>query len=165
MTRKRAHYSRALSVFALFVAVLPVLVVLVRPGALASTPPLFLPAVTYPSGGHLALSIAVADLNGDGRPDLVVANCASIGPSGCDGGLDVLLGNGDGTFQSPVGYRSGGIRTFSVAIADVNRDGTPDLVATNVCADSTCTRGSVGVLLGNGDGTFQTAATFDVGGP
>ena len=41
-------------------------------------PPLFLPAVTYHSGGYLSLSVEMGDVNGDGKPDLVVANlCVS----------------------------------------------------------------------------------------
>src|SRR5580700_5065840 len=55
----------------------------------------FLPAVTYNSGGTLANFVAVADVNGDGKPDLLVANFQSSTVS-------VLLGNGDGTFQAAV---------------------------------------------------------------
>ena len=109
--------------------------------------------------------MAQADVNGDGKPDLLVANpCAS--QSDCtNGSVGVLLGNGDGTFQAAVTYDSGGYSAFSVALADVNRDGKPDLIVANYCVDSECaTRGTVGVLLGNGDGTFQAAATYDSGG-
>jgi hypothetical protein len=106
----------------------------------------FQTAVNYGSGGYLATSVAVADVNGDGKPDLVVANFA--------GNVGVLLGNGDGTFQTAVTYGTGGGDTQSVAVADVNGDGKPDLVVA----------GNVGVLLGNGDGTFQTAVTYGSGG-
>ena len=69
--------------------------------------------------------------------------------------LGVLLGNGDGTFQAPVTYSSGGYQSYSVAIGDVNGDGKPDLVAANLCQSAgNCGNGGVGVLLGNGDGTF-----------
>ena len=66
----------------------------------------FLPVVTYDSGGSGSTSIAVADVNGDGKPDVVVANCiANDGVScGAPGILGVLLGNGDGTFQPVVTY-------------------------------------------------------------
>jgi hypothetical protein len=97
-------------------------------------------------------------VNADGKLDLVVGDC---GPDGCaPGGIgdtSVLLGNGDGTFQPAVGYNSGG-SPISVAIADVDGDHQPDLVAAN-WGD-----GTVGVLQGNGDGTFRGVQTFDSGG-
>ena len=43
----------------------------------------------------------------------------------------MLLGNGDGTFQTAVTYGSGGFDAYSVAVADVNGDGKPDLVVAN----------------------------------
>jgi len=125
----------------------------------------FLPVVTYNSGGDYAYSVAVADINGDGKPDLLVADCGLIGINVCNhsnGLVGVLLGNGDGTFQPVVTYDSGGSTTVSIAVADVNADGKPDVVVANECGNtSTCADGSVGVLLGNGDGTFQKATTYD----
>src|SRR5882672_4452705 len=109
------------------------------PVVMDENPPLFLPAVTYHSGGY-DLSLAVADVNGDGRPDLLVADY--------DGSVDVLLGNGDGTFQTVAAYSSGGSAPYSVAVADLNGDGRPDLAVANFNSNT------VGVLLGNGDGTF-----------
>jgi hypothetical protein len=124
----------------------------------------FAPAVTYDSGGVRAFSVAIADVNGDGKKDIVVANCGITYCDSSDGGVGVLLGNGDGTFQSVTTYDSGGYGTLSVAVADVNGDGKPDLVVSNTYACSNCSNGSVGVLLGNGDGTFQKAVTYDSGG-
>jgi hypothetical protein len=124
----------------------------------------FASPVTYGTGGYGAGSIAIADVNGDGKPDLVVTTCVNSPCTG-DGSVGVLLGNGDGTFQTAVTYGSGGVGPGSIAISDVNGDGKPDLVVANSCADSTCaTDGSVAVLLGNGDGTFQAAVTYDSGG-
>jgi hypothetical protein len=132
----------------------------------------FAKAVAYGSGAELASSVAMADVNGDGKPDIVVANvCAGIFNNGCptDGSVAVMLGNGDGTFQTAVTYDSGGHEAFSIAIADVNADGKPDIVVANWCASSSgCAEetedGSAGVLLGNGDGTFQNVVTYDSGG-
>ena len=93
--------------------------------------------------------MAVADLNGDGRPDMVTTN--SDGNS-----VSVLLGNGDGTFSVqqtfPVGRSP-----RDVAVADLNGDGIPDLVVANY------NDGTVSVLLGNGDGTFLPQEVFPVG--
>ena len=123
----------------------------------------FQPAVTYGTGTASPRFVVVADVNGDGKLDLVVANrCID---NGCllEAVVAVLLGNGDGTFQAAVTYNSGGLFTSSVAVADVNGDGKPDLVVANWCADPNCD-GSVGVLLGNGDGTFQPVVTYRTGG-
>ena len=122
----------------------------------------FRPALSYGSGGIGALSVAVADVNGDGKPDLVVGTCLTASPScgsGQTGGVAISLGNGDGTFQSPTTYISGGWGADSVAVADVNGDGKPDLLVTNFY-DPSKGFGSVGVLLGNGDGTFQPVVTY-----
>jgi hypothetical protein len=123
----------------------------------------FQPAVSYGTGTSRPRFVVVADVNGDGKLDLVVANrCID---NGClvEAVVAVLLGNGDGKFQAAVTYNSGGLFTSSVAVADVNGDGKPDLVVGNWCADPNCD-GSVGVLLGNGDGTFQAVVTYPTGG-
>jgi hypothetical protein len=129
----------------------------------------FASAVTYSSGGFEPDSVAVADVNGDGEPDVIVANACADDSCATDGSVGVLLGIGDGTFQTAVTYDSGGPSAFSVMIGDVNGDGKPDLVVVNDCDDFliNCTNsgdGLVGVLLGNGDGTFQAVVTYDSGG-
>jgi hypothetical protein len=125
----------------------------------------FQTAVVYGSGGHEPYSVAVADVNGDGKPDLLVANyCASNSNNCSNGEVGVLLGNGDGTFQTAVTYSSGGFFADSVAVADVNGDGKPDILVANTGGVPICSGGGVGVLLGNGDGTFKTAVTYCSGG-
>ncbi len=131
----------------------------------------FAPAVDYGSGGFDSFSVAVADINGDGKLDLAVSNFCD-NSSDCTNGIGngtvgVLLGKGDGTFQSAVVYDAGGSDTYSVAMGDVNGDGKPDLIVTNECIPANCYAnddGSVGVLVGNGDGTFQPVVTYDSGG-
>ena len=116
----------------------------------------FNPAI-YPSGGVYAFSVAVGDFNGDGNADLAVANeCPEIN---CNtGAVSVLLGNGDGTFQVAQSYSSGGYEAYAIAVGDVNNDGKADLIVTNGCqSPNHCANGVVGVLLGNGDGTFRSA--------
>jgi hypothetical protein len=114
----------------------------------------FQPAVTDGSGGS-ASAVAVADVDGDGKPDLVVANTGSDT-------VGVLFGNGNGTFQPAMTYSSGGLGPNSLAVADVNGDGKPDIVAVSLDANNNYT-GLVGVLLGNGDGTFQKGVTYSSG--
>jgi hypothetical protein len=123
----------------------------------------FQPAVSYSSGGWNATSVAVADVNGDGKLDLVVSNFCLSGTN-CygdePGGISVLLGNGDGTFQPPVSFSSGGNFGYWVAIGDVNGDSHPDLVVVNGCGNIRCTA-NLAVFLGNGDGTFQHPVVYD----
>ncbi|PYX05020.1 MAG: hypothetical protein DMG88_22825 [Acidobacteria bacterium] len=80
--------------------------------------------------------------------------------------VGVLLGNGDGTFQTAVTYNSGGLLAEGITVADVNGDNKLDLIVANNCLDTDCPNsgGALGVLLGNGDGTFEEAATYRSGG-
>ena len=94
--------------------------------------------------------MALSDVNGDGHPDLVVAN---FGTSGSPGNTaSVLLGNGDGSFQAAQNFNTDGKPNF-VAVADVNGDGRPDLITANFGSTS-FSGNDVSVLLGNGNGTF-----------
>jgi hypothetical protein len=123
----------------------------------------FQEAVTYGTGTASPRFVVVADVNGDGKPDLVVANRCIDGGCLIEAVVAVLLGNGDGTFQAAVAYNSGGLFADAVAVADVNGDGKPDLIVGNWCSDPNCD-GSVGILLGNGNGTFQPVVTYPAGG-
>jgi hypothetical protein len=121
---------------------------------------------TYNSGAFTTNSITVGDVNGDGKPDVVVASSCISGTS-CDNGIvGVLLGKGDGTFAAAQNYSSGGQVTDSVAVADVDGDGKLDLLVANLCSAGGCFSGTgrAGVLLGNGDGTFHAAQTYNSGG-
>ena len=110
--------------------------------------------VNYSAGGG-PLSLAIGDLNGDGDPDLAVAN-EGMPWTDLPGNVSVLLGKGDGTFQSAANY-SAGREPVSVAIDDFNGDDNLDLVVANQDSDN------VSVLLGKGDGTFQSAVNYDAG--
>jgi hypothetical protein len=123
---------------------------------------IFQPVQTYPSGGGGASEVSVADVNNDGKLDLLVINfcdpapCTNTLPSS----IGVLRGNGDGTFQPAVTYSTGGFMAYGFAVADVNRDGTADILVAQL--DSVYfSKLALGVLLGNGDGTFQSPQTYN----
>jgi hypothetical protein len=108
--------------------------------------PSFVAAVSYPVGTD-PQAILTADFNGDTRLDIAVVNNDS-------NTVSVLLGNGNGTFQTLVNSTTGaGPR--SLAVGDFNADGKLDLATANL--------GNVSILLGNGNGTFQTPTNIDIG--
>jgi len=91
-------------------------------------------------------AFALADFNRDGKID-----AATVADSA--GTASVLLGNGDGTFQSPVAYAVPA-NSIPLETGDFNGDGNPDLLVISVSTNPAAAA-SVSVLLGNGDGTFQ----------
>jgi FG-GAP-like repeat len=110
----------------------------------------FAPGSPFAVGTRPA-SIAIADLNSDGKPDLAVANAD-------DNAVAILMGQGNGTFianvNSPVAV---GGRPASIALADLNGDGKLDLAAADL------NDGTVSVSLGDGSGTFPTVQDYPVG--
>ena len=95
----------------------------------------FAAPVNYPAGDgpHSVFSI---DFNGDGYNDLATANVSS-------GNVSILLGNGDGTFQSAVNYAAGD-GPYSVFSIDFNGDGNNDLATANYNSDN------VSILINKG---------------
>ena len=108
----------------------------------------FTPAVSY-SAGTNPQEIVTADFNNDGRLDLVVANPTADS-------VNVLLGNGNGTFQAAK-TSSAGDNPLSIAVGDFNADGKLDLAAANGVT------AGVSVMRGNGDGTFQAPTGISIG--
>jgi hypothetical protein len=107
----------------------------------ATTPASFSLSV-YPLLGNMHLA---ADVNGDGRPDLVGSGANSA---------DVMLGNGDGSFRAKVTYPVAGQAQAATA-GDFNGDSRVDIVATINTPQI-----SLSLLLGNGDGTFNAPINF-----
>jgi len=103
-------------------------------------------------------SIAVADLKGEGKLDLVAVG-AREAASGLTATIQILLGNGDGTFQSPSTITTSSQTIDAVAVGDFNGDGKPDLATTNCGASVSDVGCTLGVSLGSGDGTFQSQVT------
>ncbi len=95
-------------------------------------------------------SVAVADLNGDGKLDLAIADSFA-------GSIDILLGNGDGTFRQGVILPAS--LPAEIRAADLNGDGKLDLIALTGVYSTI-----LNVYYGNGDGTFQKAVSFPAGG-
>ena len=122
----------------------------------------FRPAVDYSVGTEYVSAIMAGDFNGDGRarPRRSRLRQRSVWIGGTDpGGVSVLLGNGDGTFQPAVQYAAG-TGAGSIEAGDFNGDGHLDLAV----ADYDGNLGTeVSVLMGNGDGTFQSARQYTVG--
>jgi len=97
----------------------------------------------------------VGDFNGDGRVDLAVATYGNPALTD-DGGVSILLGNGDGTFQSAVNIAAGK-NPAAIAVADLNGDSHLDVAVANIGRDT------ITVLLGNGDGSFQQPVEYETG--
>jgi hypothetical protein len=111
----------------------------------------FAARVEYPIAlGHGELSVAVGDLNGDGRLDVAVANDSDS--------VSVLLNSGNGGLRDHVDYPVGSL-PLSIAIGDLNGDGKADLATANAGNDAN----TVSVLIGRGDGSFSAKVDAGVG--
>ena len=110
------------------------------------------PLVAQSMGTASSAALAVGDLNGDGRLDLVTAVQGSAGHQ-----TAVLLGNGNGTFKTPL-LAPTNTAPPMIAITDINKDGKPDLVLADCCGLSEASE-----MFGNGDGTFRAEVRFPSG--
>lgn len=107
------------------------------------------PVVNY-AVGNGSVAVAIGDFNGDGIQDVAAGRNNSS--------ISVLIGNGDNTFKPAVVYSTGtGTMPWAITTGDFNGDGNTDLAITDQVTNS------VSLLLGNGDGTFQTHIDFASG--
>ncbi|MGA2231223.1 MAG: VCBS repeat-containing protein, partial [Tepidisphaeraceae bacterium] len=102
--------------------------------------------VTYVAADYGITAVAVADLTNNGHEDIVVS---SSGIDRNNGSINVLLGNGDGTFRGEQPVVSESYGEFGLGAIDLDGDGIPDLIAGT-------SAGAYQVFLGNGDGTFRS---------
>jgi hypothetical protein len=114
----------------------------------------FTPGVPIDTGAIAAWDTVAADLNSDGYLD-VASTCRDIGK------VRVMFGDGQGDFGQAT-FVDVGDHPWSVAVGDFNEDGKLDL-ATGTMGDYTSIGPSVAVLMGNGDGTFETVKSIPTG--
>ena len=102
--------------------------------------------------GNVTPSSSVSgDFNNDGRADLAVAGV----DANFNGVVDILQGNGDGTFDALASISLDGVSPLAIATGDFNGDGRADLAVVGNDPDGNT---DLEVLLGNGDGTFAVEA-------
>ena len=103
-------------------------------------------------------ALALADFNGDGKLDAAVASYGTGAANYVDGGVAILRGNGDGTFQAPSMLSANGLHGAAVSAQDLNGDGIPDIAA--VMVGSSGTPATLAIFLGQQGGMFGPVRTF-----
>ncbi|RKI06834.1 DUF4215 domain-containing protein [Corallococcus sp. AB030] len=117
---------------------------------------------------HSPLAPAVADVNGDGKLDILVANAESGSTQTPSGSLSVFLGNGDASVQSEVNYGSASLSSNAVVAVDVDGDGWLDAVTVNGQTNLPLINGNISVYKNLGSsapGTFGAPTSFTTGTP
>lgn len=119
-------------------------------------------STTAPYSASPPQIVAIADFNKDGNPDLLVNVPGTVVTNfQLQNQLEVLLGNGDGTFKTPIPIPSVPDLYATPVVADLNKDGKLDLA---FLAETSGSQAEIVVALGNGDGTFGTPSILDLSG-
>lgn len=124
------------------------------------------PVITFTNTSTTAINnnfgtqiAAIADVNGDGNPDLIAINTSFTVANGAQSQVEVFLGNGDGTFKAPTIVNTPASPT-TIALADFNKDGKIDIAA--LCGAINANSDEIAIALGNGDGTFNAPTIMTV---
>ena len=118
-------------------------------------------ASVFTTLGSELYKLVLGDLNGDGKPDLILVDDPFVAGSGFQ--VSIATGNGDGTFSAPTLLVQNQV-VSDVSIADINNDGKPDIVISSEQIEgSTLSTGGILLITGNDDGTFNTPSQIALG--